>query len=118
VTFLSFHVADAISAPPSDPWSLVQYGILAGILACLVSRKFLTLEWILRQAEERHKESDAVKDAKIEKLEQQIEKLQQTAMEELIPALLRSTQVAAEYNEEQARQRYSQPEPNSARTKR
>ena len=45
--------ASVIPPPPTDPWSLLQYGILAVGLGALLLRKGIVPEWVLTRDEER-----------------------------------------------------------------
>lgn len=111
--------APAIPPPPTDTWSLIQYGIVGVLALALISRRGIVPEWILKRDEVRHAEELAAQDkrhqeameaarAQIKSLESQVERLQDVTLHEMIPALTRATAVAATYNEELARQRHRQ----------
>lgn len=104
--------------PPTDPWSLIQYGILGVIVTCLVTRKGIVPEWVLKQSEDRHARELSAMDERHTRelkasqdenagLRDQVGRLQAVTMEQMIPALTRATEVAAKYNENQAHQRWS-----------
>lgn len=88
-----------------DVWNLVQFGFVGFVLVCFMIRKFLVPEWTLRQAEERHAQEMAGKDAEIASLKSQVERLQGMTEQQMIPALTRSTEIVARYTEEQQRDR-------------
>jgi hypothetical protein len=98
------------AAPPFDLWNLIQFGLLGVGFVCLAAGKWIVPEWVLRRAEERHAKELAEVRAERDGYKGQVERLQVVTIEQMIPALTRATEVAATYNEELARQRWSHGE--------
>jgi hypothetical protein len=104
-----FHFAKVLTEPPPfDLWNLLQFGVIAFGLICLLIRKWIVPEWVLKREEERHVTELAAARAERDGYKAQVERLQTVTIEQMIPALTRSTEVAAKYNEELAHQRWSQ----------
>lgn len=95
------------SSPPVDIWNLVQFGFVGFVLVCMTIRKWIVPEWTLRQAEERHAVTVAGKDTEIAALKSQVERLQDVTHNQTLPALLRSAEIVARYNEEAAHKRWA-----------
>jgi hypothetical protein len=96
------------TAPKSlDVVSLLQFGFVGFVLVCILARKFLVPEWVYREAQERNAKDLADERERNEKLTGQLERLQNVFQDQMIPALTRSTEVNATYNEELAHRRYS-----------
>jgi F0F1-type ATP synthase membrane subunit b/b' len=112
VTLTLSHLASAAASSVAQPqdwsiWNLIQFGILGMGFACLASGKFIVPEWALNRAEKRHAEELASERARSAKLEGQVEKLQAAFQDQMIPALTRSTEIIAAWNEESARKRWA-----------
>lgn len=99
--------ADLTASPPFDLWNLIQFGLLGVGFVCLAAGKWIVPEWALRHAEERHAKELAEVRGERDGYKGQVERLQAVTIEQMIPALTRATEVAATYNEELARQRYT-----------
>lgn len=107
--------AGALSgSPPVDVWNLIQFGFVGFVLVCMTVRKWIVPEWTLKAAEERHAETverhaETVrsKDAEISALKSQVERLQDVTHHQTLPALLRSAEIVAKYNEEAAHKRWA-----------
>jgi len=104
----SLHAAaDVLSkAPPFDLWNLLQFGVIALGLICLAVRRWIVPEWVLKREEEQHAKEIAAVRAERDDYKAQVERLQAVMIEQMVPALARSTEVAAKYNEELAHQRW------------
>jgi F0F1-type ATP synthase membrane subunit b/b' len=94
-------------SPPVDIWGLIQFGFVGFVLVCMTIRKWIVPEWTLKAAEERHVEAVRSKDAEITALKSQVERLQDVTHNQTLPALLRSAEIVAKYNEEAAHKRWA-----------
>lgn len=97
--------AESVPAPTGiDITQFLQFGLLGLIFACVVMKKFIVPEWTLKQQEEGHNRELKVKDAQIAALEadkaelkESLTSLQALTRDQIIPALVRSNQLSADY---------------------
>lgn len=87
--------------------SLFQYGLLGLFVLCMIFRKFVVPEWVLKSAEERHAAELTARDERIAHLETQVQRLQDLATGELMPALTKAAEINARFVEEMAHRRYA-----------
>ncbi len=114
----AFRAVEDLTSGPTGGftlWNLIQFGVIGLVLICLAARKWIVPEWVLKASEERQTADLAAKDREIETLKAQVEKLQTVLQDQVIPALTRATEVAATYNEELARRRFTQSIRDSSR---
>ncbi len=90
---------------PFDITTLLQYGLLGLIFLCLVFRKFIVPEWVLKDAEARAAKEKEDLERRLSETRDQLNKLQNVFQEQMIPTLTRATEVNAKYNEELQRAR-------------
>jgi hypothetical protein len=83
------------SAPAFNILDVLQFGLLGLIFLCVVLKRFVVPEWTLRDTEKR-----------LDATREQLEALQQTFEQQMIPALTRATEVNARYTDELQRARY------------
>jgi hypothetical protein len=116
ITALTQVIAAAATQQGTGPASLdpaelltyfLQFGPLGIVTICLLSRKFLVPEWVLKQAEKAGEQERATLEQRLSETQEQLEKLQDVFQEQMIPALTRATEVNARYTEEMQRQRYN-----------
>ena len=95
-----------------DITQFLQFGLLGLIFACVIAKKFLVPEWTLRQSVEQSAKELALKDERIAALEADkaelkvsLEQLQSLTRDQIIPALVRSNQLSADYVSELAQQK-------------
>lgn len=77
----------------------LNVGLVGVLLLMFVLRKGIVPEWVLKQAEERHKEELAAKDADIKELKQMVKEGTDLYNTQVVPAFTRSIDVNREYLE-------------------
>jgi hypothetical protein len=97
---------------------VLQYGLLGLIFLCLVFRKFIVPEWVLKSTEDRHEKEKAELADRLNHTREQLDKLQDVFQDQMIPALTRATEVNARYIEEMQRGRYRGSSGTTKRTSR
>lgn len=112
-SFLTSNVVVAASTQNSEPASgggggggnldfitpFLNVGLVGVLLLMFVLRKGIVPEWVLKQAEERHKEELAAKDADIKELKQMVKDGTDLYNTQVVPAFTRSIDVNREYLE-------------------
>ncbi len=83
-----------------DLSQLIQYGVLGLIFLCVILRKFVVPEWVLRQAEERAAAERAELTRRLEDTQAQVTRLQQVFEDQMIPTLTNASMINARYLEE------------------
>lgn len=88
---------------PQSTFDLVtpflNVGLIGVLLLMFVLRKGIVPEWVLRQAEERHKDELAAKDADIKELKEMVRQGTDLYNTQVVPAFTRSIDVNREYLE-------------------
>lgn len=99
------------SLPTIDIGTVLQYGLLGLVFLCIIFRKYLVPEWVLKQAEERHAAEKQELAERLNQTREQLDRLQDVFQDQMIPVLTRATEVNARYLEElqQRRLRSKQP---------
>lgn len=77
----------------------LNVGLVGVLLLMFVLRKGIVPEWVLRQAEERHKTELAAKDADIKELKEMVKTGTDLYNTQVVPAFTRSIDVNREYLE-------------------
>lgn len=104
------------AAPPSGDFASVvqnqvlQFGLLGLVFICLVFRKFLVPEWVLKATEERAEKDKAELQTRLSETREQLDRLQTVFEDQMIPTLTRATEVNARYTDELQRARYARKE--------
>lgn len=113
------HAATSVVLAAGDPATAIditqflQFGLLGLIFACVVAKKFLVPEWTLRQTQENKDQELKLKDERIaalesdkDELKESLASLQALTRDQIIPALVRSNQLSADYVSELAAQKF------------
>lgn len=98
-------------ALPFDVTSVLQFGLLGLIFLCLVFRKFIVPEWVLKQTEDRAAAEKEDLTKRLNEAREQLEKLQDVFQDQMIPTLTRAVDINAKYNEEMQRARFARGRP-------
>lgn len=77
----------------------LNVGLVGVLLLMFVLRKGIVPEWVLRQAEERHKAELVAKDADIKELKEMVKQGTDLYNSQVVPAFTRSIDVNREYLE-------------------
>lgn len=77
----------------------LNVGLVGVLLLMFVLRKGIVPEWVLKQAEERHKAELAAKDADIKELKEMVKQGTELYNTQVVPAFTRSIDVNREYLE-------------------
>lgn len=92
------------SLPTIDIAQFLQFGLLGVIFVCVITKKFIVPEWVLKQMQDQYDAESKLKDEQIaslkadkEELKEDLEQLQTIYRTDVIPALVRATQLNAEY---------------------
>lgn len=104
--------ADGSAAVPFDITQILQFGLLGLIFLCVLFRKFLVPEWVLKATEDRNDKEKSELQARLGETREQLDKLQAVFEDQMIPALTRATEINARYTDELQRARYRKPAPN------
>ncbi len=93
-----------VALPTIDIAQFLQFGLLGVIFVCVITKKFIVPEWVLKQLQDQYNAESRLKDEQIaslkadkEELKQDLEQLQNIYRTDVIPALVRATQLNAEY---------------------
>lgn len=101
--------ATATAVNVGGDWGLViqiaQFGVIGVILVCLLTRKFVVPEWVLKRADEEHAKELAAKDADLRELKESNSALRTLTEQQIIPALVRANQLSADYAQDLASER-------------
>lgn len=104
--------ADATPGTAIDITQFLQFGLLGLIFAMVLVKKFLVPEWTLKSQQDAHEAALAAKDERISSLEadkaelkESLAQLQGLTRDQIIPALVRSNQLSADYVQELANQK-------------
>jgi hypothetical protein len=99
-----------VGMPTIDIAQFLQFGLLGVIFVCVVTKKFIVPEWILKQMQDQYDAEARLKDEQIAslktdkaELKEDLEQLQTIYRTDVIPALVRATQLNAEYMDHKAR---------------
>lgn len=84
---------------------ILQFGFIGVVLLCILLRKFLVPEWVLKDAETRHDKEIAAKDVEIKELKESNSALRTLTEQQIIPALVRANQLSADYAADLAAER-------------
>lgn len=105
-----------MAVPAIDIGQFLQFGLLGVIFVCVITKKFIVPEWVLKQMQDQYDAEAKLKDEQIaslkadkNELKQDLEQLQALTRTEVIPALVRATQLNAEYLDTRQRGEDAQP---------
>lgn len=101
--------------PTIDIAQFLQFGLLGVIFVCVITKKFIVPEWVLNQLQAQYDAEAKLKDEQIaslkvdkEELKADLEQLQTIYRTDVIPALVRATQLNAEYMDLKSRGEHAQ----------
>lgn len=110
--------AETTGEGSSNPFDFItpflNVGLVGVLLLMFVLRKGIVPEWVLKQAEERHKAEIEAKDADIKELKEMVKQGTDLYNTQVVPAFTRSIDVNREYLDllrEQNHQQQARPAP-------
>lgn len=93
--------AETTTESTSNPFDFItpflNVGLVGVLLLMFVLRKGIVPEWVLKQAEERHKAEIEAKDADIKELKEMVKQGTELYNSQVVPAFTRSIDVNREY---------------------
>jgi hypothetical protein len=104
--FTAAKTATASTAVPFDITQILQFGLLGLIFLCVLFRKFLVPEWVLKQQEVAAEKERVDLEKRLTETREQLDKLQDVFQDQMIPALTKATEINARYTEEMQKARY------------
>lgn len=96
---------------PFDITAVLQFGLLGLIFLCLVFRRYIVPEWVLKSTEDRANAEKEELTRRLNEAREQLQKMQDVFQDQMIPALTNATQVNAKYLDEMQRARYAAKTP-------
>lgn len=103
------HAATQTPITVGGDWGLVLHfidvGLIGVVLVCILTQKFLVPDWVLKRADAEHAKEIEAYQADIKELKESNAALRTLTEQQIIPALVRSNQLSADYAQDLAAER-------------
>lgn len=103
---LASGTTQTVAGTSLDLTQILQFGLLGLIFVCILLRKYLVPEWVLKEFQENSRAREAEQTARLNETREQLDRLQDVFQDQMIPALTRATEINARYTEELQRARF------------